>query len=147
MNKFLGLFISALLLIGCHIQPTEEEIKPSRPFPQNAAYQGNYLMPTTLSQDELINLIKDYYNDWKKKYIKQCEDGTYYIDFSDENSNVGTVSEAHGYGMMIVAYMAGYDPNAKKIFDGMYNFYKKHPNAHFYSRIHPRNMSKHVRFL
>ena len=40
-----------------------------------------------------------------------------------------TVSEAHGYGMIIAALMAGYDPNARAIFDGMYAYFREHPTA------------------
>src|SRR5262245_61265494 len=37
-----------------------------------------------------------------------------------------TTSEAHGYGMILFALMAGYDADAKKYFDGMFNMYDKH---------------------
>ena len=40
------------------------------------------------------------------------------------------VSEGQGYGMMIVAHMAGLDPDAKTIFDGLYRFYRDHPSQH-----------------
>ncbi len=40
-----------------------------------------------------------------------------------------------GYGMMIVAYMAGYDPDARKIFDGLFRYAQAHP-----SDIDPRLM-------
>ena len=35
-----------------------------------------------------------------------------------------SVSEGHGYGMMLVAYMAGYDSEAQAIFDNLFRFYK-----------------------
>lgn len=38
-------------------------------------------------------------------------------------------SEGQGYGMMITAYMAGYDPQAKTYFDGLYAFCKAHPSS------------------
>ena len=40
-----------------------------------------------------------------------------------------TVSEAHGYGMMLAALMAGYDPEAQSIFDGLFAFYRDHPSS------------------
>jgi endo-1,4-beta-D-glucanase Y len=39
-----------------------------------------------------------------------------------------TVSEAHGYGMILAVLMAGYDDKAKEYFDGMYWYYKAHPS-------------------
>ena len=38
-----------------------------------------------------------------------------------------TVSEGHGYGMMLAALMAGYDGEAQDIFDGMYAYFLEHP--------------------
>jgi endo-1,4-beta-D-glucanase Y len=55
---------------------------------------------------------------------------------SKAGPNVITVSEAMGYGMLITAFMAGHDPEAKKYFDGLYRFYKKHP-----SKNNPRLMA------
>ncbi len=38
-----------------------------------------------------------------------------------------TTSEAHGYGMLIVALMAGHDPLAQERFDGLFRYYRAHP--------------------
>ena len=47
----------------------------------------------------------------------------------DSNVSVPvTVSEAHGYGMLITVSMAEYDTQAKYYFDGMYRFFKAHPS-------------------
>ena len=39
-----------------------------------------------------------------------------------------TVSEAHGYGMLIAVSMADYDSEAKDLFDGMVRYYLAHPS-------------------
>ena len=39
-----------------------------------------------------------------------------------------TVSEAHGYGMLIAVSMADYDPDARAIFDGIVRYYQAHPS-------------------
>lgn len=80
----------------------------------------------------------EFYEYWKDKYLRQdkyvTDETQYYIYYSEEaysgnNYSVPvTVSEAHGYGMLIFANMAEYDSNSKKYFDGMYNFYKAHPS-------------------
>lgn len=77
----------------------------------------------------------EFYDYWKDKYIvkdKYADIPQYYVWYSDtpySDNNTGTevtVSEAHGYGMLITASMAEYDSNAKDIFDGMYYYYRNH---------------------
>lgn len=80
----------------------------------------------------------EFYNYWKEKYIvnnKYTDSNQYYVWYSDtpySDNTTGvevTVSEAHGYGMLITAAMAEYDDDAKEIFDGMYAYYKAHPSG------------------
>lgn len=40
-----------------------------------------------------------------------------------------TVSEGQGFGMVIVALMAGHDPNAQTLFDGLWYFARKYPSG------------------
>lgn len=77
----------------------------------------------------------EFYDYWKDEYIvkdKYADTAQYYVWYSDtpySDNNTGTevtVSEAHGYGMLITASMAEYDSNAKDIFDGMYYYYRSH---------------------
>ena len=42
--------------------------------------------------------------------------------------NKKCVSEGQGYGMIIVALMAGYDTAAQNIYDGLFHYYKAHPS-------------------
>ncbi|MDE6426858.1 MAG: hypothetical protein K2K89_12110 [Ruminococcus sp.] len=87
----------------------------------------------TLSEDTV-----NFYNQWKQKYLVQdnyvTDETQYYVYYSEEkyqgeNTSVAvTVSEAHGYGMLITASMADYDENAKEYFDGMYRYFKAHPS-------------------
>ncbi|MDE7098926.1 MAG: hypothetical protein K2O60_07240 [Ruminococcus sp.] len=77
-----------------------------------------------------------FYNHWKEKYIVQdnyvTDEVQYYVYYSEEKYNGSnqsvpvTVSEAHGYGMLITASMAEYDENAKSYFDGMYRYFRAH---------------------
>ncbi len=75
-----------------------------------------------------------FYQEWKEKYLTQdpyVTGGTqYYVWYGEEKYTSDpvavTVSEAHGYGMLITACMADYDEDAKEIFDGMYRFYRAH---------------------
>lgn len=81
----------------------------------------------------------DFYQHWKEAYIRQepyiTDEEQYYVWYSeetyagDEQSVAVTVSEAHGYGMLIFAQMAEQDESAKQYFDGMYRYYKAHPSS------------------
>lgn len=78
----------------------------------------------------------DFYETWKDRYLLKnpyvTDEAQYYVWYSGEtfeqnNSETAvTVSEAHGYGMLITASMAEYDSNAKEIFDGLYRYYRAH---------------------
>ncbi len=96
------------------------------PFPQHTSYH-THIKPNQFTQDQLDSQVKSYYDAWKAKYlINGCESNHYYVFFDSGNTN--TVSEAMGYGMMIVPLMAGYDPDAKTIFDGLFRYFKAHPS-------------------
>jgi endo-1,4-beta-D-glucanase Y len=112
-----------------------------RPFPQNLNYPGA-IKPNHISQTEINNSIQTYYEYWKNRYVKESNGvtpgGGYYV-FTRGTGGSGdeiTTSEAHGYGMIIFALMAGYDSQAKERFDGMFNMFDKHR-----SKDDPDNMS------
>jgi hypothetical protein len=101
----------------------------AQPFgTHGAAYASGAILPDHLSQAELDDAVRDFYDYWKGHYLATgCGDGRYYVAFDGDNSL--TVSEAHGYGMLILAYMAGHDPDAREEFDGMVAYYLDHPSA------------------
>lgn len=78
----------------------------------------------------------NFYDYWKEKYLAQDpyikSENQYYVFYGEQTyTEAGyevavTVSEAHGYGMLITAAMSEYDNEAKEIFDGMYRYYKAH---------------------
>lgn len=94
------------------------------------AIEGN---SGTLSKESI-----NFYNYWKEKYLVQnpyvTDEKQYYVFYGEQTyAEAGyevevTVSEAHGYGMLIAAAMAEYDNEAKEIFDGMYRYYKAYPS-------------------
>lgn len=104
------------------------------PFPQNQAYTAGTIKPSHKTTQQINTAVTTFYDAYKANYIKNCNTH-YYIDQSDEVQDNGhgqtlmTTSEAHGYGMMIAVLMAGYDANAKTIYDGMYNYYKAHTSS------------------
>jgi endo-1,4-beta-D-glucanase Y len=93
------------------------------------SYPADVLFPSG-GQTALDAATEHAYDAWKSKYVQQGCSGYYVFSGGGTGTGVGdTVSEGHGYGMIITALMAGYDPNAQAIFDGMYSFFKKFPTA------------------
>ncbi len=96
------------------------------PFPQHTDY-NTHIKPSQYTQEQLDDHVRSFYDGWKSNHlINGCEDDQYYIYIDDGNTI--TVSEAMGYGMLIIPLMAGYDANAKIYFDGLYRYYKAHPS-------------------
>lgn len=125
--------------------PTSTREANSRPFPQHVSYAAGSILPNHLTQAELDDDVRVLYEDWKSKYVVEAGVSTngftmYRVAFGkDEPGYSMTVSEGQGYGMMIVPIMAGYDPEAQMIFDGMWEFVDAHR-----SEIDPRLMDWNV---
>jgi len=100
---------------------------PQRPFPQAGKLTYHGIKPNNHSQKELNTSVKKFYKYWKNKYLIESENvpGDYKIAY---NKRKETVSEAMGYGMLIVVQIAGYDPKAKEYFDGLNRFRKRYPS-------------------
>jgi endo-1,4-beta-D-glucanase Y len=73
--------------------------------------------------------VRSFYFQWKNRYIRksQCSD-TYYVWSENSGKNHECVSEGQGYGMIIVALMAGADSLSQLLFDGLFNYYLEHPS-------------------
>ncbi len=100
----------------------------AQPFGNHGrAYASGVIIPSHVSVADLDDGVREVYDDWKAMYLEAgCGDGRYYVDVHEDDSM--TVSEAHGYGMLLTAYMAGHDPNARTEFDGLYYYYTDHPS-------------------
>ncbi|HNO92597.1 MAG TPA: glycosyl hydrolase family 8 [Anaerolineales bacterium] len=112
------------------IEPTRETL--ARPFPQHTSYAPDSILPNHRTQEQLDDDVRTYYDYWKSTYVTEAgtnADGVvmYRVVLGkDEPTRSTTVSEGQGYGMMIVPIMAGYDPDAQIIFDGMWAFVDAH---------------------
>lgn len=135
--------------------PSSQGTGPYKPFPQHTAYTSGSIKPNHLQQAQLDATVARLYDEWKQKYLKKkpylqsSEPDQYYVWYADGdwfqeeydeelkvNYQPMTVSEAHGYGMLITAHMAGHDPKAKAYFDGLYRYFRAHP-----SKINPELMA------
>jgi endo-1,4-beta-D-glucanase Y len=101
---------------------------PSKPFPQGLNFAG-CIKPNNVTQSQMNVSIQTLYNTYKSKYLTQCPDapGQYYMYATGNPSSASdaTVSEQHGYAMITMVLMAGYDANAKTYYDGMYKLYSR----------------------
>jgi endo-1,4-beta-D-glucanase Y len=119
---------------------------PRRPFPQRLAYAPGSLRPGRRSQDQQDDDVRTAYERWKADFLVQegdAADGSplYRVAFGKPgtpNHDV-TVSEGQGFGMLLVAHVAGHDPDARSIFDGLWGFVRAHP-----STLDERLMNWHV---
>ncbi|GAA0626753.1 glycosyl hydrolase family 8 [Kribbella sandramycini] len=101
---------------------------PAVPFGSHQfPYVAGTLKPSG-SQAALDQKVIDYYQQWKSAFVRQnCGNGWYQIISPDADHPY--VAEAQGYGMVITATMAGADPQAKTIFDGLVKYMIAHPSV------------------
>jgi hypothetical protein len=92
---------------------------------RSGKYPAGSIRPTG-SQESLDAAVKAAYDKWKTAYVAQSCGG--YVVKSTGEANQVTSSPALGIGMMITAMMAGHDPEAQKIFDGLLAVGRKFPS-------------------
>lgn len=91
-----------------------------------------------VSAETLNADTQNYYTAWKETYLRKnpyTTEEQYYVFYGEQTYAQAkktvpvTVSEAHGYGMLIAALMSEYDSDAHEIFNGMYRYYLAHPSS------------------
>ena len=103
---------------------------PYFPFPQHNFYEQGTILPNHISQEEMDDSVKSFYFAWKHHYvIPSSRPGESYIWFEGTHGSNICVSEGQGYGMVIVALMAGCDTAAQETYDCLYRWYKSHPST------------------
>ena len=91
------------------------------------SYAAGTIGPSHVGQAVLDQSVRDFYDAWKARFLSQtCGTGRWVVLTATEPGNL-TVSEGHGYGMLLMALMAGHEPNAQQIFDGMFDYFRAHP--------------------
>ncbi len=144
MNTFpLGIIIPLWICLSLTALASEN---PNYPFPQHRNYGKDTILPNLYPRSWMDDDVREFYDVWKENYLVAAGEDTvgnplFRIAFGPpgtENHRV-TVSEGQGYGMMIIALMAGYETGAKTLFDGLWRFSRQHP-----SEIDPRLMAWRV---
>jgi endo-1,4-beta-D-glucanase Y len=128
--------LASTILIGAVFPATaapQAIAAPQRPFPQHLVYAPGTIRPNHRTRAQQDDDVRAAYDHWKASYLVVAEgtapDGgaLYRVTVGTTNAD-RTVSEGQGYGMMIVAIMAGYDPHAQTIFDGLWQFSRAYPS-------------------
>jgi endo-1,4-beta-D-glucanase Y len=123
--KFMKVYIALFLLCLTTFMGWGQ----NKPFPQAVSWPGT-IKPNHVTQATLNSDVTTYYNYWKGAHLKQSTVNTqrYYVKANSTGGSAEAItnSEAHGYGMVITALMAGYDANAKTYYDGLYRMYDSH---------------------
>ncbi|WP_406193875.1 glycosyl hydrolase family 8 [Kitasatospora sp. NBC_01560] len=101
---------------------------PAVPFGSHRyPYAAGTLKPSG-AQATLDQQVVTTYNAWKAAFVKQnCGNGWYEVISPDADHPY--VAEAQGYGMVVTATMAGADPNAKTVFDGLVKYVLAHKSV------------------
>jgi endo-1,4-beta-D-glucanase Y len=90
-------------------------------------YAAGVLRPSG-STSTLDAAVVDYYQRWKSAFLRHnCNSAWSQVWAADADHTY--VAEAQGYGMVIVATMAGADPDARRIFDGFVKWKIDHPSV------------------
>ncbi len=101
-----------------------------RPFPQSIDWP-NCIKPS-VGQASMDASIASAYDSYKKSYLKKADvAGQYYVyaQGNPASSSDATVSEQHGYAMILFALMGGYDDSAKIYFDGCDALRRRFPST------------------
>lgn len=122
--KRLGIAILLLTAVSASAQ--------NYPFPAHVNYPGATLYPNHRTQAQKDADVRAYYDYWKSTYLVTAgtaPDGTPMWRVTMGTNDPGrTTSEGMGYGMTIVVFMAGHDPQAQAIFNGLWKFARQHPS-------------------
>jgi endo-1,4-beta-D-glucanase Y len=98
------------------------------PFGSHAGYAAGAIRPSA-DPDALDAATAAFYDEWKTRFLEPaCGDGELRIRFASAGAK-RTVSEAIGYGMLATVVMAGHDPEARALFDGLWRYVEEHPSA------------------
>jgi endo-1,4-beta-D-glucanase Y len=86
------------------------------------------ILPTNAAQATMDTTIQRCYDAWKATAIADVPTvpGGKAVRFGSSGTYL-TVSEGMGYGMLITVLMAGYDPDARTIFDGLLKTVRARP--------------------
>ena len=110
--------------------PPDASLPPpthGHPFGTHSGYCATgVILPSNHTQAQLDAQVKGFYDAWKARYIKPgCTAGTFRIKTSP-STGAYTVSEGHGYAMLVLVIMHGHDAQAQQVYDGLFRYFRAH---------------------
>ncbi|GGF98384.1 hypothetical protein GCM10010913_20230 [Paenibacillus aceti] len=127
-KQLIGMLIVALIAGVGTVVPSQSSYAAGekKPFPQQTSYPGT-IKPSHVTQNAMNQAVAQYYDYWKGKYLKNnlsSLPGGYYVKGEITGDQDGFTalgsSEGQGYGMIITVLMAGHDPDAQTIYNGLF---------------------------
>lgn len=101
----------------------------NHPFPQHPRLATGSIVPNHRTQAQRDQDVRDAYGRWKAAYLRTAGTvggNTLWRVVCDTDGNDNTVSEGQGYGLVVVSLMAGHDPDARAIVDGLWRYVDAH---------------------
>lgn len=125
---------TVLLIVTLLLAPATAHAQAERyPFPQHVTYPTGTLAPSHRNQAQLDADVVAAYGRWKAAYLAtagtEADGHPRYRVKTGTAAGSETVSEGQGYGMIVVAHLAGSDMTARTIFDGLWEFALDHPSS------------------
>ncbi len=103
---------------------------PVLPFPHHTHYEAG-ILPDTAQRPQMDSAVRSFYQAWVVRYLRRSPQGDgYYVDTRGKYKTEDCVSEAIGYGMMILALMADTTNSERNrtLFDNLFHFCRAHPS-------------------
>ncbi len=110
-----------------------------RPFPAHLDYGAGTIRPTNHTRQEQDDHVRALYDHWKADFLVGAgtdSQGHALYRVATGIGSAATVSEGQGFGMLITVLMAGHDPDARTLFDGLWYYARAFPSG-----IDPRLMT------
>ena len=117
-----------LLLLALAVPGTAAAAEPARPFGSHPQPLGAGTLQPRGGAAALDRATADAYDAWAARHLEAgCERGQLRVR-AGPDAPAHVVSEGQGYGMVVVALMAGHDPEARPRFDGLSRYLLAHPS-------------------
>jgi endoglucanase len=104
-------------------------VGPRHPFGSHPQRYTQGAIRPSVAAAELDRTVASFYDRWRARYLRADCGGMVVLTGGGTGApGAITVSEGHGYGMLITALMAGHDPQARPLFDGLAAVFKRFPS-------------------
>jgi endo-1,4-beta-D-glucanase Y len=103
---------------------------PAHPFGSRPQRYAPGVIRPSGDPAALDRAVRAFYDAWKARYLVPGCGGTILLTGGGTGaSDAITISEGHGYAMIITALMAGHDPQARALFDRLDTVFHRFPSS------------------